>query len=131
MGIANVLCICIGASTGALIRWGLGLMLNSIFPTIPLGTLVANLVGGFVMGVFMACSKHYAFFPEAVRLVIATGFLGALTTFSAFSAEAVTLLSQEQYLWSSILIIAHVAGTILATILGIYSVKIFFGLGGV
>jgi CrcB protein len=124
MNLINALCICIGASSGALLRWWLGLMLNSIFPTIPLGTLVANLIGGFVMGLFMACSKHYAFFSESVRLIVATGFLGALTTFSAFSSETVTLLSHEQYLWSCIMIVAHVAGTILATIFGIYSVKI-------
>lgn len=124
MGLGNAICICMGASLGALLRWWLGLMLNSVFPTIPLGTLAANLMGGFFMGIFMACLKHYAFFPELIRLLFATGFLGALTTFSAFSAEAVTLLFQGQYLWSSVLIAAHVAGTMMATMLGIYSMKI-------
>ncbi len=124
MNLSNAICICIGASSGALLRWWLGLVLNAIFPTVPLGTLAANLMGGFLMGGFMACLKHYTFFPETVRLVVATGFLGALTTFSAFSSETVTLLSHEQYFWSAVIIIAHVAGTILATILGMYSVKL-------
>ncbi len=128
MGITNPLCICLGASAGALLRWGFGTMFNSIFPTLPLGTLASNLIGGFCIGVFMACLKQYAFFPEAARLFIATGFLGGLTTFSTFSAETVTLLSQQQYLWSSIIILSHVAGTIFSTFLGIYSMK--FVLGG-
>jgi CrcB protein len=97
----------------------------------PLGTLASNLIGGFLMGLFMGCVKQYAFFPEALRLFLATGFLGALATFSAFSAETVSLLSQEQYLWSSIIILSHVVGTILSTILGMYSMKFFFDLGGI
>lgn len=76
------------------------------------------------MGVFMATTKNHAFIPETVRLSITTGFLGGLTTFSAFSGETVTLLSQQEYLWSSIMIIGHVAGSILATILGIYTTKL-------
>lgn len=125
MNIAAVLSISIGAACGALLRWWLGLKLNSIFPTLPFGTLSANLIGGFLIGVFMALTRGRAFIPETARLGITTGFLGGLTTFSTFSAETVTLISHQEYLWSCIIIIGHVAGSILATILGIYTTKLF------
>jgi CrcB protein len=108
-----------GAAIGAWLRWGLGALLNPIFPTIPLGTLAANLVGGFLMGIAMAVLAHYeALAPEA-RLLVTTGFLGGLTTFSTFSAEATTLLTRAQYGWSAALVAAHVAGSIALTIAGI------------
>lgn len=110
---------------GAWLRWGLGILLNSIFPTIPFGTLAANLLGGFLMGVFMALTKEHLFLPEAARLGIATGFLGGLTTFSTFSAETVTLLSHHEYLWGVVIIAGHLVGSLLATIGGIFSVKLF------
>lgn len=122
MGFAFV-SIGIGAALGAWLRWWFGLTLNSIFPSIPLGTLTANIIGGFLMGIFMALTKDHTFLPETLRLAIVTGFLGGLTTFSTFSAETVTLLSHEQYLLGALLIIGHVAGSISATILGIYAVK--------
>jgi CrcB protein len=115
----------IGAALGAWLRWWFGLTMNSIFPTIPLGTLTANIVGGFLIGLFMAITRNHTFIPEAARLAITTGFLGGLTTFSTFSAETVTLLSHQEYLWSAAIIIGHVAGSILATIFGIYTVKLF------
>lgn len=125
MIVQSILSISIGGALGALIRWYLGLTMNAIFPTIPLGTLAANIVGGFLMGIFMALTKDHAYVPEAARLAIATGFLGGLTTFSTFSAETVTLLSHQEYLWSAVLIVGHVAGSIFATIFGIYTVKFF------
>ena len=115
----------IGAALGAWLRWWFGLTLNSIFPTIPLGTLTANLVGGFLIGIFMAITKHHSSIPEVVRLAITTGFLGGLTTFSTFSAELMTLLSGQEYFWSGLLITAHVAGSLFAAILGIYTFKLF------
>lgn len=124
MSVIFLLSVSLGASIGALSRWGLGILLNPLFPTIPLGTLAANLIGGFLMGVFMAISKN-PLLSEAARLAIATGFLGGLTTFSAFSAESVTLLIHQEYLFSALMILLHVAGSILATILGIYLVKFF------
>ncbi len=109
---------------GALLRWGFGIRLNPIFPTLPLGTLTANLLGGFLMGIFMALTKNQVFFPEAARLAIATGFLGGLTTFSTFSAEAITLLSHREYLWSTIMIGGHLIGSLCATTVGIFIVKL-------
>lgn len=114
----------IGAAVGAWLRWWLGIVLNNIFPTMPLGTLAANLIGGFLIGIFMAYTRHYTLVPEAVRMLITTGFLSGLTTFSTFSAEAVTLIMQQQYVWTALIMCSHVAGSILATICGIYFTRL-------
>jgi CrcB protein len=119
-----VIAVALGASIGALLRWSLGMLLNPIFPTIPLGTLFANLIGGFLMGIFMGLVIHPLFFSDNSRLFISTGFLGGLTTFSTFSAETVHLLQTGQYLFVALIIFIHVAGSIAATLLGIYTVKI-------
>lgn len=120
----SALSIGVSAAIGALLRWSFGVLLNPVFPVIPLGTLTANLLGGFLMGIFMAITKNHAFFPEAVRLAITTGFLGGLTTFSTFSAETVTLLSHQEYFWAACIILGHLLGSILATIIGIYTVRL-------
>jgi CrcB protein len=117
----SVLAISLGASLGALLRWGLGLRLNSIFPAVPFGTLASNLVGGYIVGLAMA---YFATAPELApewRLFIITGFCGGLTTFSTFSAEVVTLLQQEQWTWALAAIGAHLGGSLLMTLLGIAS----------
>ena len=119
------LSIGIGAALGAWLRFWLGLKMNEIFPVIPLGTLAANLIGGFLMGIFMTITKDHVLFSPAIRMAVATGFLGGLTTFSTFSAETVYLVSHQQYFWTALIIISHVAGTIFATILGIYTMKYF------
>jgi len=124
MSAVGIFFVCSGASIGALLRWWLGGILNPIFPSIPLGTLAANIIGGFLIGVFMAITRNHLFLPESARLAIITGFLGGLTTFSTFSAETVTLLSHQEYFMSTVIIIGHVAGSILATIFGIYTVKL-------
>ena len=108
-----------GAAIGAWLRWGLGALLNPIFPTLPLGTLAANLVGGFIMGVALAVLGHYEALAPELRLLVTTGFLGGLTTFSTFSAEATTLLTRAQYGWTAALVAAHVAGSILLTLAGL------------
>jgi CrcB protein len=119
----SIVSIIIGASIGALLRFGLGLSLNALFPTLPLGTLCANLLGGFLIGVVIAIIRQYGPLPQPLQLAIVTGFLGSLTTFSTFSAEAVNLLSLQEHIWFSLIIISHVGGSILSTILGIYCVR--------
>ena len=97
MGFNGFLAVGIGAAVGAWLRWWLSFMLNAILPTLPLGTLVANLMGGYLMGLVMGMFTLTSTFSPEVRLFVMTGFLGGLTTFSTFSAEAITLLSRGQY----------------------------------
>lgn len=120
----SIVAICIGASAGAVLRWLLGLSLNSLFPTIPLGTLVANLLGGYLVGLAVALfASHPGLAPEW-RLLIITGFLGGLTTFSTFSAEVTALLQEGRLLWAGMAISAHLVGSLAMTILGIASVAL-------
>src|SRR5438128_4482680 len=88
-----------GAAVGAWLRWGLGIALNPVFPALPLGTLAANLIGGFVMGVAMEILARNAALAPEVRLLLTTGFLGGLTTFSAFSGEMAALLLRRELGW--------------------------------
>ena len=112
-----------GAAIGAWLRWGLGVMLNPVFPTLPLGTLSANLIGGLLMGFAMEIITRHAVLSPELRLLVTTGFLGGLTTFSTFSAEIVTLLLRKEYLWGTIAIASHVVGSLAMTILGILLVR--------
>lgn len=118
-----------GAAVGAWLRWGFGILLNPVFPTLPLGTLTANLVGGLLMGGAMEMLTRHAVLPAELRLVVTTGFLGGLTTFSTFSAEVVTLLLRKELLWGAIAIAAHVAGSIAATIVGLVLVRAVYAWG--
>jgi CrcB protein len=108
-----------GAALGAWVRWWLGMLLNPVFPTLPLGTLAANLVGGWLMGLAMGLMAHFEALPPEMRLFVTTGFLGGLTTFSTFSAETATLISHEQYGWTTAIVAVHVIGSVLMTLLGI------------
>ncbi len=120
----SLLAISFGAAAGAILRWLLGLSLNSLFPTIPLGTLTANLIGGYLIGVAVALfAGHPGLAPEW-RLLIITGFLGGLTTFSTFSAEVTSLLQEGRLLLAGMAISAHVIGSLIMTILGIASVAL-------
>ena len=92
-----VLAICIGACVGALARWQLGLWLNTGEVVLPWGTLAANLIGGYLVGFCVALFNAQPELDPAWRLVLITGFLGALTTFSSFSAEVVAMLGQQRY----------------------------------
>ena len=127
MSAAGFLAVGVGAAVGAWMRWWLSVLLNPIVPSLPLGTLMANLVGGYLMGVAMAVMEHSQTLSPELRLLVTTGFLGGLTTFSAFSAEATTLLSQQQYGWFAALTAAHVVGSILMTVAGIGTVRFFAG----
>lgn len=113
-----------GAILGAWSRWGLSLLLNPIFPTLPIGTLVSNLAGGYVIGVLVEYLGQNPALPPEVRLFAITGFLGSLTTFSTFSAESVGLLTRGDYGWALAHIGVHLGGSLLMTILGIQTVKL-------
>jgi CrcB protein len=112
-----------GAACGAWLRWGLGLWLNPLLPELPLGTLSANLIGGYLIGLAVAFFLQYPGLAPEWRLLIITGFLGGLTTFSTFSAETVTLLMRGQYAWGSAIITSHLGGSLLMTMLGIQTFK--------
>ncbi|TMH36476.1 MAG: fluoride efflux transporter CrcB [Betaproteobacteria bacterium] len=118
-----------GAAIGAWMRWGLGVVLNPLFPTLPMGTLTANLIGGLLMGFAMELLTRHGVFPIEVRLLVTTGFLGGLTTFSTFSAEVVTLLVRREYLWGSIAVGAHVVGSLAMTFLGIAVIRSIYAWG--
>ncbi len=118
-----------GAAIGAWLRWGFGIVLNPVFPTLPLGTLAANLLGGLLMGVAMEVLTRHAVLSPEVRLLITTGFLGGLTTFSTFSAEVVTLLARKELLWSAIVIGSHVVGSVVLTIAGLLLARALYAWG--
>src|SRR4030081_3344486 len=105
--------IFLGAGLGALLRWWLGGQLNSLFPAVPPGTLAANLIGGYIVGVAIAFFAAYSAIAPEWRLFVITGFCGGLTTFSTFSAEIVTLLQQGRGLWALGAAATHVAGSLL------------------
>jgi fluoride exporter len=115
----SVVAIGIGASLGALLRWWFGLKLNSYFPTIPPGTLAANLVGGYMIGVAVAFFATYTALSPEWRLLVITGFCGGLTTFSTFSAELVTLLREGRMLWACAAMAVHLGGSVLMTFAGV------------
>lgn len=118
-----------GAAIGAWLRWGLSFALNPIFPTVPLGTVAANLVGGLLMGLAMELiTRHTVLAPE-MRLLVTTGFLGGLTTFSTFSAEVTTLLVRREWMWSALTIGLHVVGSVALTVLGILIARTLFAWG--
>lgn len=120
----SVFAICLGACVGALARWGLGLWLNP-GALMPMGTLAANLIGGYLVGVAVAVFQALPHLDPAWRLAIVTGFLGALTTFSSFSAEVVGMLGQQRYLLGFSTAALHLFGSLLLTLAGIKTVAFF------
>lgn len=123
-GMLNVLSICIGASLGALARWRLGLWLSTSGSLLPWGTLAANLIGGYLIGVCVAIFQIVPHLDPVWRLALVTGFLGALTTFSSFSAEVVALLQQQRYLLACVTVALHLIGSLLMTALGLQTVAL-------
>lgn len=123
MGIYAVTAVGLGAALGAWLRWGFGIMLNPLFPTLPFGTLAANIIGGYLVGIAVEYFSYNTTLPPEAKLFIITGFLGGLTTFSTFSTETVALLLREQYGWAFTIIISHLAGSLVMTVLGILTIK--------
>ena len=123
MGGAGFIAVGLGAALGAWLRWWLGVALNTLNPNLPYGTLAANLIGGYLIGVAVEYFSQQAALPVEVRLFAITGFLGGLTTFSSFSAEAVGLLMESRYAWAFLLISSHLIGSLAMTVLGIFTVR--------
>lgn len=119
-----ILAICLGASAGALLRWRLGLWLSTPGSLLPWGTLAANLLGGYLVGVCVAVFQGLPQLDPTWRLLLVTGFLGALTTFSSFSAEVVTMLHQSRYVLALGTAALHLCGSLLLTAVGIRSAEL-------
>lgn len=120
----SIVAVAGGAGLGALVRWLLGLGLNAIWPAIPPGTLVANLVGAYLVGLalpWLAANPHWT---GPWRLLVVTGFLGGLTTFSAFSAEVAALLQQGRMALAAAAISLHVGGSLALTLAGFATVRV-------
>ncbi len=115
----SIVVISLGAALGALLRWQLGLKLNTFFPFLPPGTLTANLIGGYIIGLAVAYFSQAPDISPEWRLLIITGFCGGLTTFSTFSAEVVTLLQEGRLFWAMTAIGTHVTGSLLMTLAGL------------
>ena len=120
--------ICLGACVGALARWQLGLWFNT-GATIPWGTLAANLLGAYLIGVCVALFDHLPDLDPAWRLALVTGFLGALTTFSSFSAEVVAMLLQSRYTLALGTAALHLLGSLALTVAGIWSFQTWVARG--
>lgn len=115
MNISAFAAVGLGAACGAWLRWGLGALLNPVFALVPLGTLAANLAGGFLMGLALALVHSQPSLSPAVKLMLTTGLLGGLTTFSTFSAEAFHLAQRGAWMWFGAHLVVHVAGSVLMT----------------
>ena len=118
-----VLAISVGAAAGALLRWQLGVQMNSLFPVLPLGTLAANLAGGYIIGLAIA---YFARAPDIApewRLLVITGFCGGLTTFSTFSAEVVNPVAGRSLVWAMGAIAIHVIGSLTMTLAGLATAR--------
>jgi CrcB protein len=116
--LAAILAVSLGAALGALLRWGLGAGLNHVFPLLPAGTLVANLLGGYLVGLAVALFALRPEWPAEWRLFVITGFLGGLTTFSTFSAEVVQALQAGRTGWAMATVATHLVGSLLLTLAG-------------
>ena len=122
--LAPIAAIGIGAALGALARWALSIGLNPLWPALPPGTLLANLIGGYLIGLALALFAQMPDLPDAWRLFVITGFLGGLTTFSTFSAEVVIALQQGRWTWAGATIASHVLGSLAMTLAGLATVAL-------
>ena len=123
MTFTGFLAVGIGGALGCWLRWIAGIVLNPLFANMLLGTLAVNLFGGYLIGCAVEYFTHRDSLPPELRLFVIVGFLGGLTTFSSFSAEAVELLSDRDFLWSFVLVASHLLGSLAMTYLGILTVR--------
>jgi fluoride exporter len=121
----SAIAIGFGAAVGAWCRWLFGLMFNYFIPNLPLGTLLVNLIGGFFMGMVLAVLSVGGLESQPYRLLITTGFLGGLTTFSAFTGESLMLLQKNEYGWALLHASSHVFGALLLAAIGFMCVMHF------
>jgi len=119
----SIAAISAGAALGAVLRWLLGIRLNPLLPNFPLGTLAANLLGGYAIGLVLGWLALRPDLPPEVRLFLVTGLLGGLTTFSTFSAEVVGQLASGRMGWALTIALTHLAGSLLLTALGLATVR--------
>ena len=117
--LASIASICAGASAGALLRWLLSASLNALWPSVPLGTLLANLSGGYLIGLAFAWISANPALPPELRLLVVTGFLGGLTTFSTFSVEVVDAAQRGNLSSAAAIVLLHLAGSLACTVAGI------------
>jgi fluoride exporter len=125
--LAQLIAVAIGSILGGWARWGLSTWLNPRVPDWPLGTLTANLIGGYIVGFAIAFFAARSDLAPAWRLLVITGFLGGLTTFSSFSAEVVALLLRGDYLSGGGLALVHIVGTLSLTVLGVATFRLLAG----
>jgi CrcB protein len=121
----SILAISVGAAIGAVLRWMLSVGLNSLLPTLPPGTLAANLIGAYLIGLITALLLAQPAVSAEWRLFLVTGFLGGLTTFSTFSLEVSILLQQQRYVWAAGTVAAHLFGSLLLTALGFATARLW------
>jgi len=121
--LSSIAAIGSGAAFGALLRWVLGTRLNPLLPNLPLGTLAANLLGGYAIGLVLGWLALRPDLPPQVRLFLVTGLLGGLTTFSTFSAEVVNELANGRMGWALTIGVSHLAGSLVLTALGLATVR--------
>lgn len=126
---AALVAVFVGAGLGACLRFALGESLNRVLPAMPLGTLVANLIGGYLVGLAIGFFSWRAELSPLWRLVCITGFLGGLTTFSTFSAEVIHALGRGEPGWALATAAAHLAGSLALTALGLATARALWPLG--
>ena len=119
MGAMSFIAVGVGAMVGAWLRWFLSLSFNAVFINLPLGTLMANLGGGYLIGIAVGVFQDLPALSPEWRLLVVTGFLGGLTTFSTFSAEAMLLLQRGEYGWALLHASVHLLGSVLFCIAGL------------
>ncbi|MET3106601.1 CrcB protein [Oxalobacteraceae bacterium GrIS 2.11] len=120
----SIAAISVGASCGALLRWFFGLQFNTLFTTIPMGTVAANLLGGYLIGLAIGFFNSHPLLSPEYRLLVITGFLGGLTTFSTFSAEVANLLQAGRFSWALATVSLHVIGSVALTLLGVMTINL-------